>query len=282
MPAEGRSPWALAMRRFLKNRRAVVSSGLLLLIGAATLAVPWLSPHPYDEPNWEYVQQRPNASYWFGTDALGRDMLVRSFVGGQISFAVGLLGTFVAVLIGVAYGATSGYLHGKVDLAMMRVVDILYGLPYMLIVIIVMTMFPLVFLVIGGFSWLTMARIVRGQVLSLREREFVEAARALGATAPAIIWRHMIPNLLGPVVVYTTLTVPAVMLSEAFLSFLGLGISEPMTSWGVLISEGANAIAEVGVYWWLIVFPGALFTATLYCLNSVGDGIRDAFDVQQR
>jgi oligopeptide transport system permease protein len=287
MPAEGRSPWALAMRRFLKNRRAVVSSGLLLLIGAATLAVPWLSPHPYDEPNWEYVQQRPNASYWFGTDALGRDMLVRSFVGGQISFAVGLLGTFVAVLIGVAYGATSGYLHGKVDLAMMRVVDILYGLPYMLIVIIVMTIFqsrsfPLVFLVIGGFSWLTMARIVRGQVLSLREREFVEAARALGATAPAIIWRHMIPNLLGPVVVYTTLTVPAVMLSEAFLSFLGLGISEPMTSWGVLISEGANAIAEVGVYWWLIVFPGALFTATLYCLNSVGDGIRDAFDVQQR
>ena len=170
---------------------------------------------------------------------------------------------------------------------MMRLVDVLYGLPYLLIVIIAMTLFEsrsfvLIFLVLGLFSWLTMSRIVRGQVLSLREREFVEAARALGVGTTAIIMRHLLPNFLGPVIVYGTLTIPSVMLSEAFLSFLGLGISEPMTSWGVLISEGADAMSSEGIAWWLIVFPGALFTLTLYGLNAVGDGIRDAFDVQQR
>ncbi|MFQ5898639.1 MAG: ABC transporter permease [Candidatus Methylomirabilia bacterium] len=284
---ESPSPTQLALRRFRKNDRAVVSLVLVVLIGLATIFVPILSPHPYDEMNWDYMQGGPSATYWFGTDTNGRDLMVRSFIGGRISFAVGLLATAVAVLIGVAYGATSGYLGGKADLVMMRIVDILYGLPYMLIVIIAMTIFEsrsfvLVFLVLGFFNWLTMSRIVRGQVLSLKEREFVEAARALGVGTGPIILRHLVPNLLGPVIVYATLTIPAVMLSEAFLSFLGLGISEPMTSWGVLISEGANAISSVGVYWWLIVFPGVLFALTLYWLNSVGDGIRDAFDVQQQ
>lgn len=285
LATESRSPARLALDRFRKNRRAVVSLVLVVLIGLATIFVPVLSPHPYDEMDWEYMQKGPNGTYWFGTDSNGRDLMVRAFIGGRISFAVGLLATTVAVLIGVGYGAISGYLGGKTDLVMMRVVDVLYGLPYMLIVIIAMTIFEsrsfvLVFLVLGFFNWLTMSRIVRGQVLSLRECEFVEAARALGVGSGWVIFRHVIPNLLGPVVVYTTLTVPAVMLSEAFLSFLGLGISEPMTSWGVLISEGANAMSSVGVHWWLIVFPGVLFALTLYWLNAVGDGIRDAFDVQ--
>lgn len=283
----GRSPWSLAMRRFRKNVRAMTAAALMLLIGAATLAVPWVSPHSFDEPDWGHVQQGPQGKYWFGTDSLGRDLMVRAFLGGRVSFAVGLMGTLVAVAIGFAYGAVSGYAGGRVDLLMMRVVDVLYGLPNILIIIIVMQFFRsksflLIFAVIGAISWLTMARIVRGQVLKLREREFVEAARALGATTPSIIVRHMVPNLVGPVIVYATLTVPAVMLTEAFLSFLGLGISEPMTSWGVLISEGARAMSTEGLHWWLIVFPGALFALTLYCLNSVGDGIRDAFDVQQR
>ncbi|MGQ4807246.1 Oligopeptide transport system permease protein OppC [Candidatus Entotheonellaceae bacterium PAL068K] len=276
----------LALRRFGRNTRAMLSLVGVVLIGLGTLVVPLVSPHAYDEPDWNAIQGQPNGTYWFGTDALGRDLLVRAFIGGRISFAVGLLATVVAVLIGVAYGAIAGYLGGRVDLLMMRISDLLYGLPYLLIVIIAMTLFEsrsfvLVFLVLGLFSWLTLSRIVRGQVLSLREREFVEAARALGVGTAAILVRHLLPNFLGPVIVYTTLTIPSAMLSEAFLSFLGLGISEPLTSWGVLISEGANAMSSEGISWWLIVFPGALFTFTLYGLNSVGDGIRDAFDVQQ-
>lgn len=276
-----------ARRRFGRNMRAMASLALVVLIGLATLLVPVCSPHPYDEPDWNYIQGQPSGAYWFGTDALGRDLLVRTFIGGRISFAVGLLATTIAVLIGVAYGAVAGYMGGKIDLLLMRIVDVLYGLPYMLIVIIAMTLFEsrsfvLITLVLGLFSWLTMSRIVRGQVLSLREREFIEAARALGASSVAIIFRHLLPNFLSPVIVYATLTIPAVMLSESFLSFLGLGISEPMTSWGVLISEGANAMSSEGIYWWLIVFPGALFTLTLYGLNGIGDGIRDAFDVQQQ
>ncbi len=287
MNVEGRSPTQLAFRRFRKNPRAVISLVLVTLIGVATVFVPILSSHPFDEPDYDFTYASPHAQYWFGTDSFGRDLMVRCFIGGRISFAVGLLATAVAVVIGIAWGAIAGYMGGKLDMFLMRIVDILYGLPYMLIVIIAMTVFEsrsfvLVFLVLGFFSWLTMSRIVRGQVLSLKEREFVEAARALGVGAGPIIFRHMIPNILGPVIVYTTLTIPAVMLSEAFLSFLGLGISEPMTSWGVLISKGANEMSTLGVRWWLIVFPGVLFAMTLYCLNSVGDGIRDAFDVQQR
>jgi len=284
---EHRTPTQLALRRFRKNRRALMALVVVTLIGSGTVVIPWVSPHPYDRTKFDEDYRHPTPSHWFGTDGLGRDLMVRAFIGGRISFAVGFLATSIAVLIGVVYGATAGYMGGRADLVMMRIVDVLYGLPYMLIVIILITIFEsrsflLVFMALGLFSWLTMSRIVRGQVLSLKENQYVEAARALGVSGAMIIWRHIIPNLMGPVVVYTTLTVPAVMLSEAFLSFLGLGISEPMTSWGVLISEGAAAMSPVGIHWWLILFPGALFTLTLYCLNSVGDGIRDAFDVQQR
>lgn len=283
---EGRSPTELALRRFGKNRRAMVSFWLLLAMGLSTVVVPLLSPHDYRTQKLEIQKQSPDGSFWYGTDPIGRDLMVRTFMGGRISFAVGLLATSVSLLIGVAYGACAGFLGGKADAVLMRFVDVLYGLPHMFLVIIVMSVlgrnFLVVFMVLGCFSWMTMSRIVRGQVLSLKEKEFVEAARGLGVPTPAIIARHMVPNILGPVIVYATLTVPSVMLQEAFLSFLGLGISEPQTSWGLLISDGANALNPLRVYWWLVVFPGVHLAITLFCLNAVGDGLRDAFDVQQR
>jgi oligopeptide transport system permease protein len=283
---EGRSPLQLALRRFRKNRRAVVCLALLAALGLSTLAVPWVSPHDYRDQNTDYVYGPPNAVYWMGTDGNGRDLMVRAFMGGRISFAVGILATAVSLVVGITYGAVSAFAGGKVDLVLMRIVDVLYGLPHMMIVIIVMAFvgktFLVVFLVLGLFGWFTMSRIVRGQILSLKEREFVEAARALGTRAPAIIFRHMIPNILGPVIVYATLTVPAVMLQESFLSFLGLGISEPETSWGVLIDEGAKALNPIKNLSWLVAFPGAALALTLFCLNAVGDGLRDAFDTQQR
>ncbi len=286
-PPEGRSPTQLALRRFRKNRKAVVCFWLLSGIGLATILVPFVAPHEFDRQDYDAVQKPPNVTYWMGTDAVGRDLLVRAFMGGRVSFAVGLLATAVSLAIGITYGSISAFFGGKTDLVMMRVVDILYGLPYMFIVIIAMAIFEsrsflLVFLVLGAFGWLTLSRIVRGQILSLREREFVEAARALGVGTVPIIRRHLIPNILGPVIVYATLTIPSIMLSESFLSFLGLGISEPETSWGVLINEGANALNPIKVSWWLVTFPGALLALTLFCLNAVGDGLRDAFDVQQR
>lgn len=323
---KGRTPTQLALRRFRKNKKAVVCFFLLVVVGLSTVVVPGftidvapetvieipgLAWHRFDQQHHDHVQQnvgagepgfacevcdeqstkpktlRKSGAFWMGTDAVGRDLLVRAFKGGRISFAVGLLATAVSVLIGIAYGSISAFLGGKVDLVMMRVVDILYGLPYMFIVIIAMAIFEsrsflLVFLVLGAFGWLTLSRIVRGQILSLREREFVEAARALGVGTAPIIRRHMIPNILGPVIVYATLTVPSIMLSESFLSFLGLGISEPETSWGVLINEGASALNPIKISWWLVAFPGTLLAVTLFCLNAVGDGLRDAFDVQQR
>ncbi len=280
-----RSPSEMALRRFSRNRKALASAALLGLMAAAMVLVPWITPHDYREMDGEYMGRPPNARYWMGTDAQGRDLLARTFRGGRVSFAVGLLATSVSVLIGVAYGAASAYAGGKTDLLMMRFVDVLYGLPYMLVVIIVMALLKsrsvvFVFGVLGLFGWLTMARIARGQVLSLREREFVEAARALGAGAPAVLWRHVIPNILGPVIVYATLSVPAFILQEAFLSYLGLGVSEPDPSWGKLIKEGADALGARR--WWQVTFPGAALALTLYCLNSIGAGLRDAFDVQQR
>jgi len=280
------SPTELALRRFRRNRRAAICLVLLFAMGAATVLTPLLSPHDYRSQDYNYVQGPPNARYWMGTDGNGRDLMVRTFYGGRISFAVGILATLVSVAVGVTYGSISAFAGGRLDLVMMRVVDVLYGLPTMFIVIIVMTFvrgsFVIVFLVLGLFSWLTLSRIVRGQILSLKEREFVEAARALGTGSGAIIRRHMIPNILGPVIVYTTLTIPSVMLQESFLSFLGLGISEPETSWGVLIDEGAKALNPIKNLSWLVAFPGACLAVTLYCLNSVGDGLRDAFDTQQR
>jgi len=283
---EGRSPTQLALRRFSKNRRANVSFWLLLALGLSTLGVPWVSPHDFRTQKLELHKRAPDATYWMGTDPNGRDLMVRTFMGGRISFAVGILATAISLAIGVAFGATAGFLGGRTDTLMMRFVDVLYGLPTMFLVIIVMAVlgrsFLVVFMVLGCFSWMTMSRIVRGQVLSLKEKEFVEAARALGVATPSIIFRHMIPNILGPVIIYSTLTVQSVMLQEAFLSFLGLGISEPDTSWGLLISDGSSMLNPVRVYWWLVVFQGTLLALTLYCLNSVGDGLRDAFDVQQK
>jgi oligopeptide transport system permease protein len=281
-----RSPLQLALRRFKKDRRAVVCLGLLLAVGFSTILIPVVSPHDYRRQVLENTKLPPSASYWMGTDGNGRDLMVRSFYGGRISFAVGILATLVSLAIGVGYGAVAGFVGGKTDLLMMRFVDVLYGLPHMFLVIIAMVLFGktfvIVFMVLGCFSWMTMSRIVRGQVLSLREKEFVEAARALGVSSPAIILRHIIPSVVGPVIVYATLTVPSVILQESFLSFLGLGISEPQTSWGVLINEGANSLNPIKIYWWLVVYPGSLLALTLFCLNSVGDGLRDAFDVQQR
>jgi oligopeptide transport system permease protein len=284
---QSRSPGRMALRRFLKNRRALLAAAVLGVVGLATLVVPWVSQHDYRDQDYDYVFGRPSGTYWMGTDSLGRDLFGRLFLGGRISFMVGVLATTISVVIGVAYGAVSAFLGGKVDQLLMRFVDVLYGMPTMLIIIIVMAFVRsrnllYVFLVLGLFSWLTMARIVRGQILSVKELAFVEAARALGVRTAPIIWRHLIPNILGPVIVYSTLSVPAAMLSEAFLSFLGLGISEPETSWGVLISEGSNALGTERNFWWLITFPGAALAITLYCLNSIGDGLRDAFDVQQR
>lgn len=280
---QSRAPWRMALRRFRRNRPAVVCLLVLVLLGLSTVVVPWLSRHDYAVQDYDSIKEKPNHMYWMGTDALGRDLWVRTFRGGRISFAVGLLATAMSVSIGIGYGSISALAGGRTDLLMMRLVDVLYGLPYMILMIIAITFLPKTFLVIvlvlGCFGWMTTARIVRGQVLFLKELPFVESARAMGVTWAGVLWRHIIPNLLGPVIVYATLTVPSVMLQESFLSFLGLGISEPDTTWGVLISEGASALNAQKAYWWLIVFPGGFLAATLFCLNTIGDGLRDALDV---
>ncbi|PPD16334.1 MAG: peptide ABC transporter permease [Methylobacterium sp.] len=222
-------------------------------------------------------------TFVFGTDGNGRDMLTRTLIAGRVSLAIGLLATFVAILIGVSYGAISGYLGGRIDMLMMRAVDVLYSLPFIFFVIMLVVFFGrnfvLMFLAVGAVEWLDMARIVRGQTLSLKRREFVQAADVLGVSTPGILRRHIIPNTLGPVVVYTTLLVPKVILLESFLSFLGLGVQEPMTSWGVLISDGARNIQGAT---YLLIFPAIFLTTTLFCLNFIGDGLRDALDPRDR
>jgi oligopeptide transport system permease protein len=277
----GRTLWGDAWRRLLRNRAAVAAAFLLGLIVLACLLGPTLLPFAPDEIFWEAIQAPPDfeAGHYFGTDANGRDLLARMLQGGRVSLAVGLAATLVSLVIGVAYGAVAGYAGGRTDELMMRVVDILYSLPFMFFVILLMVFFGrnilLIFVAIGAVEWLDMARIVRGQTISLKRREFVEAARALGAGGFAILRRHVIPNTLGPVIVYATLTVPKVILLESFLSFLGLGVQEPMTSWGVLISEGTSTMEFAP---WLLVFPAAFLAATLFCLNFIGDGLRDALD----
>ena len=278
------SLWADAWRRLSRNRAAMVSGVVLVVIAALAIAAPWIpglaDPAAQD---LRLAATPPSLALPFGTDDLGRDQLARVVYGGRISLMVGLVATLVSLLIGVTWGAVSGYRGGNLDLFMMRVVDILDSLPYIFLVILLLVFFSrsllMLFVALGLVQWLTMARIVRGQVLSLRTQTFIEAARALGAGDRSVIFRHILPNTLGPVIVYTTLTVPQVILQEAFLSFLGLGVQPPAASWGTLVSDGARVIA---LFPWLVLFPGAALSLTLLCFNFLGDGLRDALDPQDR
>jgi len=282
---EGRSLWQDALARLMRNRAAVVAMIILSVVALLALFAPFLSPHPFDEVYWDRIQAPPDFAngFWFGTDGNGRDLFVRTLYGARISLMVGILATGVSLLIGVSWGATAGYFGGRIDNVMMRFVDIMYSLPFMFFVILLMVMFGrhiwLIFIALGAVEWLTMARIVRGQTLSVRRREFIEAAHASGIGSFKIIFRHVIPNVLGPVIVYMTLTVPQVILTESFLSFLGLGVQEPLTSWGVLISEGARVIETAP---WMLVFPATFLAVTLFCFNFLGDGLRDALDPKDR
>jgi oligopeptide transport system permease protein len=282
---QGRSLWQDARRRLLRNRAAVVSMVVLAIIAGMAALAPWLSPHPYDAVYWERIAAPPDFAnaHWFGTDGNGRDLFVRTLYGARVSLMVGILATAVSLLIGVTWGAIAGYFGGHIDNLMMRFVDIMYSLPFMFFVILLMVVFGrnifLIFIAIGAVEWLTMARIVRGQTLSVKGKEFIEAARAAGVTNRKIIRRHIIPNVLGPVIVYVTLTVPQVILIESFLSFLGLGVQEPLTSWGVLISEGA---ANMESSPWMLIYPAAFLAVTLFCFNFIGDGLRDALDPKDR
>jgi oligopeptide transport system permease protein len=285
-PAEkGRSLWSDAGVRLKRNRAAVTAAIILTIMTALVIAGPWLSPYDYDYTDWDMILIPPDiaSGHFFGTDGIGRDIFVRTLIGGRISLLVGLVATIVSLVIGIAYGATAGYFGGRVDHVMMRIVDILYAMPFMFFVILLMVMFGrnivLIFVAIGAINWLDMARIVRGQTLSLKRKEFVEAAEALGVKPFRIIRRHIVPNLLGIVVVYVTLTIPQVILVESFLSFLGLGVQEPMTSWGALVNEGAQEMESAP---WTLVFPAVLLAATLFCFNFIGDGLRDALDPKDR
>lgn len=277
----GTSLWRQAWYRLARNKMAVVCALVLVVLTLASFLGPLFLTQSYETQNLALGAVRPGVHHWFGTDTLGRDLFVRILYGGRVSLFVGLCATAVALIIGVIYGAVSGFVGGKTDVLMMRVVDIIYALPFTVFVILLMVFFGrkfvLMFVAIGAVQWLTMARIVRGQVLSLRRQEFVEAAEALGLSTPRIIFRHIIPNTLGPIIVYATLTVPAVMLLEAFLSFLGLGVQPPMSSWGVLIKDGADSMEE---FPWLLIFPGVILATTLFSLNFLGDGLRDALDVR--
>lgn len=276
--------WEDAWKRLKRNRAAVASAIFLVLLGVVSVLAPVLPFVP--DPTVQDLAMGatpPSWTHWFGTDELGRDTFSRVLHGGRLSLLVGLVGTLVSLVIGVTYGALAGYRGGRTDEIMMRFVDILYALPYIFLVILLLVFFSrsllMLFIALGLVQWLTMARIVRGQVLSLKNQQFVEAARALGAGDARIVLRHLVPNTLGPVIVYTTLTVPAVILQEAFLSFLGLGVQPPDASWGTLVSEGARVLA---LFPWLVIFPGAALALTLLCFNFLGDGLRDALDPQDR
>ncbi len=281
----GRSLWADAWQRLLKNRAALVSGVIMAVMVLLVVFGPMLLPWAGDFTDWDHTSSPPSLEtrHWFGTDAVGRDILVRTLEGGRVSLLVGLVATLVSLAIGVTYGAVAGYYGGMTDRVMMRVVDIIYALPFMFLVILLMVVFGrhilLIFVAIGAVNWLDMARIVRGQTLSLKSMEFVEAARACGVDHKSIIRRHIIPNLLGVVMVYVTLTIPQVILVESFLSFLGLGVQEPMSSWGALVNDGAQDMESAP---WTLIFPAAFLTVTLYCFNFIGDGMRDALDPKDR
>jgi oligopeptide transport system permease protein len=273
------SLWADSWKQLRKNHAAIAGLVILIILIAASTAAPWLTPYSYEEQNLAMGAARPSVEHWLGTDVLGRDLFTRLLYGGRTSFMVGICATLVSLLIGVPYGAISGYAGGRVDSVMMRIVDILYTMPFTILVIILMVVFGrnifLLFGAIGAIQWLVMARIIRGQVLALREQAFVEAAQALGASHFRIIFKHIIPNVLGIIIVYTTLTIPHVMLMETFLSFLGLGIQPPMSSWGLLIKDGASVMES---YPWLLISPAIVFSLTLFSMNFLGDGLRDALD----
>lgn len=320
-PGRGASLWKDAWRRLLKNRMAMLGGAVILFISTIAILTPWIAPYGFEEIHlrdgnrppyaWEKMKcasEKPELrmyckrywdcrtgkdgekcnSYILGSDILGRDLLTRIIYGSRVSLLVGLVATLVSIIIGVSYGAVSGFAGGRADNLMMRFVDILYGLPFMFLVILLMVIFHnvpadkklyLLFIGLGAVQWLTMSRITRGQTLSIKAKEYIMAARTSGAGSLRIITRHIIPNLLGPVIVYATLTVPAVMLEEAFLSFLGLGVQAPMASWGSLASDGRQSL---DVYPWQIIFPGVTLAVTLFSLNFIGDGLRDALDPQMK
>lgn len=275
----GKGYWASTWQRLRRNRVALVSLGIVAVMTALALASPWIAPYEINDQNLALGATAPSAQHWLGTDDLGRDLLSRLLYGGRISLLVGICATLVSLLIGVTYGSVSGYVGGRVDAAMMRFVDVLYAIPFTVLVIVLMVVFDrsllLMFIAIGAVEWLTMARIVRGQVLTLKQQTFVQAAIALGYSRRRIIFRHVMPNVLGPIVVYTTLTVPQVMLLESFLSFLGLGVQAPKSSWGLLIRDGAKMMES---YPWMLIAPGIALSLTLFALNTLGDGLRDALD----
>ncbi|EPF00363.1 ABC transporter permease [Rhizobium grahamii] len=274
-----------ALRRLSRNKAAVVAIVVLLLLILAAFLGPYLIPFDYEEPDWAAFRMPPDmeSGHYFGTDPNGRDLLARVLYGTRVSLAVAATATIVSVVIGVLYGAISGYIGGRLDAIMMRFVDIMYALPYILFVILLMVVFGrnvyLLFAAIGALEWLTMARIVRGQTLSIKHREFIEAARASGQKPFKIILKHIIPNLVGPVVIFAALTIPEIIATESFLSYLGFGVQEPLTSLGTLIAEGTDAMESMP---WLLVFPACFLVALLMSLLFIGDGLRDAFDPKDR
>jgi len=277
--SKGSSLWSDAWRRLLANKAAVAGGIILLILIFLAIFAPWIAPHSYSYQNLELGAQPPSRDFLLGTDTLGRDLFSRILYGARVSLLVGFVATGVALVIGVSWGIIAGYFGGRIDSIMMRIVDVLYGLPFIIFIILLMVIFGrniwLLFGAIGAVEWLTMARIVRGQVLTIKNQEYVLAAQAMGVTNIQMFRKHIFPNILGPIAVYATLTIPQVMLLEAFLSFLGLGIQPPMSSWGTLIRYGVESMEE---YSWLLIYPGLTFTATLFALNFFGDGLRDALD----
>ena len=285
LEVEGRSLWQDARRRFIHNRAALISLLVLLVITLFVIFAPMLAHFTYDDTDWSMMSSPPDTTsgHWFGTDSSGRDILVRVAIGGRISLMVGVASALIAVIVGTLYGSVAGYLGGKTDSVMMRILEILNSFPFMFFVILLVTFFGrnilLIFAAIGMVSWLDMARIVRGQTLSLKRKEFIEAAEVGGVSTMNIVLRHIVPNVLGVVVVYASLLVPSMILFESFLSFLGLGTQEPLSSWGALLSDGANSM-EVSP--WLLLYPAGFLVVTLFCFNFIGDGLRDALDPKDR
>jgi len=281
---QGRSLLQNALTRLRANKGAMISLVILALLIVAAFAGPYFIPFNYEDPDWSAFRSPPSLStgHYFGTDQNGRDLLARTLYGTRISLIVALVATVVAIFIGVSFGAIAGYIGGTVDQAMMRFVDIIYALPYILFVILLMVVFGrnvyLLFAAIGALEWLTMARIVRGQTLSIKQREFIEAARAAGVKPLTIIFRHIVPNLVGPVVIYAALTVPEIVATESFLSYLGFGVQEPLTSLGTLIAEGGEVLETLP---WLLWFPATFLVLMLLCMLFIGDGLRDAFDTRE-